>query len=164
MSSDEKNAVNRILKAKIRQPEHKRLDIKPSIGGSSLLHDEFGMPNVGNTKRREQAPLKEINNDPVSIKAFVPNDKISYKKPNSPKIGLDFEPAAKDDDFLPPKSNFVAIGHVEHSWYDEKVTGPSSIDNNEMIDTEALQGIDPLDALKNVALNNNITINYANNS
>jgi hypothetical protein len=63
----------------------------------------------------------------------------------------------RDDGFIPPKSNFVNVGQVDHAWHDEKVTGlpeQKMIDNNSLdrengtINTDALQGLDPLEDLK----------------
>jgi hypothetical protein len=52
-----------------------------------------------------------------------------------------------DDKFLPPKSNFVSVGHTDHAWYDESVTGPSErmVDNNENVDIENLQRVSVVD-------------------
>lgn len=121
MSNDD--LAKRILESKTRMPEHQRLDVEPKAGGRSLLHDEFGMLKVSPTPKRQRIPvMKEISQDPVVIKA---------KR----------EPEAEDN-FFPPKSNFVSVGNVDHAWYDDKVTGV--VDNNEVVDTEKLQGINPL--------------------
>ncbi|MCK9567662.1 hypothetical protein M0R72_01775 [Candidatus Pacearchaeota archaeon] len=146
--NDDKDAVERILEAKTRQPEHQRLDMEPKVGGNSLLHDEFGMPKVSGGHRRNVPEIKEISGEPVVVKASKPSSKISFKKPNQPT-----QPKVEDDDhFIPPKSNFVAVGHVEHSWYDDKVAGPSVVDNNEEVDIEKLQGLNPLVDIDNAKI------------
>jgi hypothetical protein len=115
--------------------------MEPKVGGQSLLHDEFGMPKVSGGKRRNVPEMKEISGEPVAVKASKPSAKISFKKPNQPIAQPKVE---EEDSFIPPKSNFVAVGHVEHAWYDDKVAGPSTIDNNEEVDIEKLQGLNPL--------------------
>ena len=121
-----------MLESKTKQPEYQRLDIEPLVGGKSLLH-EGGMPKVVIPKRNNIPLLKEISGDPVLIKAYEQN--------------------SDDDKFIPPKSNFVSVGHVDHSWYSDKVTGIQ--DNNEYVDIENLQGINPLahitPAISNIA-------------
>ena len=131
--TEEKDSVKRMLEAKTRQPEYQKLDIEPKIGGQSLLHDEFGMPKVGNENRRNIPTSREISSDPVIIKASVSNSKPTFRKQVVNKVVDD------DDKFIPPKNNFVSVGNVEHSWHDEKVTG--IIDNNEEVDIEKLQGV-----------------------
>jgi hypothetical protein len=133
--SDNKDVIRRIRDAKTK-PEYQRLDIEPNVGGRQLLHDEFGKINKGRDKRDNIPQLEEIGNEPVMVKAAQPN-KVSFRKPMT-KVNK-----VEDDGFIPPKDNFVSVGNVEHAWYDEKVTGPS-IDNNEVVDVEKLQGINPL--------------------
>jgi hypothetical protein len=141
--TEEKDSVKRMLEAKTRQPEHQRLDIEPKIGGQSLLHDEFGMPKVGSEKRRNIPVMREISAEPVVVKASADSTaKNTFRKPGVKKTQVD-----EEDKFIPPKNNFVSVGNVEHSWHDEKVTG--IIDNNEEIDVEKLQGMNPLADIKN---------------
>jgi len=141
--NDEQDVIKRMLDAKTRQPEHQRLDLEPKVGGQSLLHDEFGMPKVSGGKRRDVPVMQEISGDPVAVKASKPSGKISFKKPNAPLIPKKVDDE-EDDKFIPPKSNFVSVGHVEHAWYDDKVAGPSTVDNNDEVDVEKLQGLNPL--------------------
>ena len=144
--TEEKDAVQRILEAKTRQPEHQRLDMEPKVGGQSLLHDEFGIPKVSASQRRNVPVMKEISSDPVVVKASKPSGNIKYK---APRVAVRNE-SDDDDKFIPPKSNFVSVGHVEHAWYDDKVAGPSKtkapviVDNNDEVDVDRLQGINPL--------------------
>jgi hypothetical protein len=142
--TDEKDSVKRMLEAKTRQPEYQRLDIEPKIGGQSLLHDEFGIPKVTASNRKNVPMMKEISGDPVSVKASASTPaKTTFRKPGVKKMVV----VDDDDKFIPPKNNFVSVGNVEHAWYDDKVTG--IIDNNEEVDVEKLQGINPLADLKN---------------
>ena len=154
MAEEEKNdkrgnRVRRILDTKRRPPEHKRLDLEASEGGRSLLHDEFGLPKVSANPREEIAPADELPNNPILIKASVPDESKIHMAQGIPKRGVPVKSAEqsldKDDGFVPPKSNFVNVGQTEHAWYDEKVTGPSEVvDNNEEVDTEGLQGLNPM--------------------
>jgi hypothetical protein len=150
--SNEKNVTKRILEAKTRQPEYLRLDVEPKVGGQSLLHDEFGMPKTGGGQRRNIPPMKEISNEPVVVKASKPTkikdrtfSMIKEEDGNYIRVpdftGSNIE---EDDKFIPPKSNFVSVGNMEHAWYDEKVTGPSMVDNNDEVDVASLQGFNPL--------------------
>ena len=150
--SNEKNVTKRILEAKTRQPEYLRLDVEPKVGGQSLLHDEFGMPKTGGGQRRNIPPMKEISNEPVVVKASKPTkikdrtfSMIQEEDGNYIRVpdftGSNIE---EDDKFIPPKSNFVSVGNMEHAWYDEKVTGISMVDNNDEVDVASLQGINPL--------------------
>jgi hypothetical protein len=159
------NRVRRLLETKRRPPEYQRLDIEPKEGGRSLLHDEFGMLKVGPTPDREDIPIMhELPNEPTWIKASVP-DESKYKMAKGiPQKGQPSKMAEQrfsDDGFIPPKSNFVSVGQVDHAWHDERVTGiPEMVDNNaldkkaietgdaEGIDTESLQGLNPLAELK----------------
>jgi hypothetical protein len=151
-----RGAIKRILEAKssietkTRQPEYQRLDLEPKSGGRSLLHDEFGLPKVSSKQEKKAASIEEISSEPVIVKASTPSAKISYMKAPSRIVIKD---AVDDDKFVPPKSNFVSVGHVEHAWYDDKVTGHSTIDNNYYIGnsadaTDKLQGRDPLEDVK----------------
>ena len=142
--TDEKDSVKRMLEAKTRQPEYQRLDIEPKIGGQSLLHDEFGMPKVAGDNRRNVPVMKNISGEPVVVKASKSSGDIKYKTSRHKTSGVVVD---DDDKFIPPKNNFVSVGNVEHAWYDDKVTG--IIDNNEEVDVEKLQGINPLADLKN---------------
>lgn len=155
--SNEKNATKRILEAKTRQPEYLRLDIEPKVAGQSLLHDEFGMPKTGGSKRQKIPAMKEISSEPIVVKASKPGkiktrssfnikeDGNFIKVPSFTDSNIDDD----DDKFIPPKSNFVSVGNMEHAWYDEKVAGRSMVDNNEEIDVEKLQGVNPLSDTKN---------------
>jgi len=164
--NDEKDATQRILDIKTRQPEYQRLDMDPKVGGKSLLHDEFGIPKVGPANRTSIPIMKEISSELIKIKASKPG-KIKIR--GSSRIledgnyiqipsftGSNISPPDDDDKFIPPKSNFVSVGHADHVWYDDKVAGPSKvkskaiiIDNNDYIGdapdaTDKLQGINPL--------------------
>jgi hypothetical protein len=160
--NDNKDAVKRIIDAKTRQPEYQRLDIEPKVGGHSLLHDEFGMPKVSGGQRRNIPEMKEISGDPVVIKASKPGKiknrgYLTLKEDgNHVKVpsfsGSNIAPDDEEDNFIPPKSNFVAVGHVEHAWYDDKVAGPSTVDNNENVDIEKLQGLNPLADVENAKI------------
>jgi hypothetical protein len=142
--TDEKDSVKRMLEAKTRQPEYQRLDIEPKVGGQPLLHDEFGFPKVGSEKRRNIPSTREISGEPVVVKASP----ATSTNPTKPTFRKQIKKSADDDDkFIPPKNNFVSVGNVEHAWYDDKVTG--IIDNNEEVDIEKLQGINPLADMKN---------------
>jgi hypothetical protein len=130
--------------SKMRQPEYKRLDIEPKMGGQSLFHDEFGLPKSATPKKKDILPINEISNMPILMKASQPSENITFKKSQVSKISIG---EVEDDKFIPPKSNFVSIGHVEHAWYDDKAAG-ISVDNNDHVDVESLQGLNPL--VKNV--------------
>lgn len=148
------NRVRRILETKKQTPEYQRLDIEPKEGGKSLLHDEFGIPKVSTYQRKEKAlEPSDISNRPVHVKASLP---IVNTKSSSgiPKRGTPL--IEEEDDFVPPRSNFVAVGQKEHTWYAPEVAGPRPssvdqkeiIDNNDEIDVDALQGTDPFIDLK----------------
>ena len=116
------------------------------------MHDEFGLPKVAPKQEKKVASIKEISNEPVIVSASTPSAKISYVKA-PPRTVIKDATDDDDDKFVPPKSNFVAVGHVEHAWYDDKVTGHSTIDNNDYIGdsadaTDKLQGLDPLADVK----------------
>ncbi len=149
------NRVRRVLDNKRQPPAYQQLDLEPKEGGRSLLHDEFGIPKVSSKPEDNLPPLKELPNEPVKIKASIP-DESKYKMAKGiPQKGMPVKSAEqmmeRDDGFIPPKSNFVNVGQVDHAWHDEKVTGlpeQAMIDNNSLdsedIDTDALQGLDPL--------------------
>lgn len=122
------DAVKRMLAAKLKQPEHKRLDIEPKIGGASLINDPK-KPKVD----RVSLDDKEIEKDPILIKASKPEEAV-FKKSTIGSV------PDVDDGFIPPKTNFVSVGNVDHAWYDDKVTGLPE----EEIDVESLQGLNPL--------------------
>jgi hypothetical protein len=105
-----------------KQTQYQKLDVVPAEGGKSLLHNEFGMLKVRPEAKVKMPPPKEFSDKPVLIKA---------KR---------VEPA-DDDKFLPPKANFAHVGNLDHTWYNDV-----NIDNNETVDIEAVQGIDPLQA------------------
>lgn len=110
-------------------PEYVRLNISPKEGGGSLLHDSVtGIPKANSSIKKDNIPvMKEISAEPVVIKASDVKDENEEKS------------------FIPPKSNFVSVGNQDHAWYPESVTGSSEfIDNNDFVDVEALQGLDPL--------------------
>jgi hypothetical protein len=130
--NDLKKDLERATKTRLTQTEHQRLEIEPKIAGKSLLHDEFGMQKSSGGQKRDFPVLKEITNDPVLVKANKPSGKIVYNRTETPQ---------DDDKFVPPRSNFVSVGNVEHSWYGET---PKTVDNNEVVDVEKLQGLKPL--------------------
>lgn len=151
------NRVRRILETKKQPPEYQRLDLEPKEGGRSLLHDEFGIPKVSPTQKKASLPeAPDIPNEPVHVKASVPSTNIRAPL-GVPKRGA---PIPSDDDgFVPPPSNFVAVGQKDHTWYAPEVTGPRPppvqldeeneiIDNNDDVDIESLQGADPFADLK----------------
>jgi hypothetical protein len=162
MTEKRGNRVKRILDSKRQPPEYQRLDIEPREGGKSLLHDDFGLPKVGPAPSRGDIPqMREVSNKPVSIKASVPDEsRVQIAKGGIPQKGRPSRAAEQtftkeeDDGFIPPKNNFVNVGQTEHAWYDEKVAGPSEmVDNNaldsnapdeQLIDTDSLQGTNPL--------------------
>lgn len=104
-----------------KQTQYQKLDVVPAEGGKSLLHNEFGMLKVRPEPKVKMPPPKEFSDKPVLIKA---------KR---------VEPAEDDDKFLPPRANFAHVGNLDHAWYNDVKT-----DNNEIVDIEAVQGIDPL--------------------
>lgn len=137
--SDRPNRVRSLLKHKQRQPAYQQLDIEPKPAGGSLLHDDNGMPKIGpKISLNDIPPSKDISNEPVKVKANNVRD-------------------SEHDGFYPPKSNFsipqqnfVNVGGAEdHLWYDEKVSGSSDemVDNNDDVDIDSLQGINPLSNL-----------------
>ena len=131
--------MRRTLEIKRQPPEYQRLDIEPKVGGGSLLHDEFGMPKTGPTQHKGDIPMMES----------LPNEPIMMRSTKSEEISLGARPQkflpVDEDKFIPPKSNFVSVGNVDTGWYNDKVVGPSKmIDNNEVVDVEALQGVSPL--------------------
>lgn len=161
------NRVRRILDSKRQPPEYQRLDIEPKQGGKSLLHDDFGLPKVGSASKKEDVPeMEEVSNEPVRVRASVPDEsKVQIAKGGIPQRGRPSRAAEQsfteeeDDRFIPPKSNFVSVGQKEHTWYDDKVAGPSEmVDNNaldpnapdeQLIDTNSLQGANPLADVEN---------------
>jgi len=160
MPKEEKrsNRVRKILDMKRQPPEHQRLDIEVKEGGRSLLHDDFGMPKVTPPPRLETPSMREIPNEPVVIKASIPDlSKVRTARGNVQrrdhlgKQTVTAQGLAEDDDkFIPPKSNFVSVGQKEHTWYDDRVAGPSEmVDNNDEMDTESLQGLDPMADVEN---------------
>lgn len=139
------NKMKRTLEIKRQPPEYKRLDIEPKVGGGSLLHDEFGMPKTGPTQHKGDIPMmNELPNEPVMIKSSEKEDKPLGKRPQRAAFPIVID----DDKFIPPKSNFVSVGNVDTGWYNDKVVGPVKtnpiIDNNDVLDTDSLQGMNPL--------------------
>lgn len=139
------NKMKRTLEIKRQPPEYKRLDIEPKVGGGSLLHDEFGMPKTGPTQHKGDIPMmNELPNEPVMIKSSEIDDKPLGKRPQRAAFPIVID----DDKFIPPKSNFVSVGNVDTGWYNDKVVGPVKtnpiIDNNDVLDTDSLQGMNPL--------------------
>lgn len=137
--------MKRTLEIKRQPPEYKRLDIEPKVGGGSLLHDEFGMPKTGPTQHKGDIPMmNELPNEPVMIKSSEKEDKPLGKRPQRAAFPIVID----DDKFIPPKSNFVSVGNVDTGWYNDKVVGPVKtnpiIDNNDVLDTDSLQGMNPL--------------------
>jgi len=120
-----------ILDVKTRRPAYQSLDIEPKQAGQSLLHDEFGMPKVTPVPKIKIPKMKTISNEPVVVKASKPGKALSKKSADE-----------DDDKFIPPRQNFISVGNVEHAWYNDKVTGV--VEDEEEVDTESLQGIDPL--------------------
>jgi Tfp pilus assembly protein PilP len=147
--------VRRVLDSKRQPPEYQRLDMEPKEAGKSLLHDEFGMPKVTQAPKENIPIMKEIPNEPVNVKASKPTAKVRIAKGNTQR-GMPSRQAEQtlqdDDKFIPPKSNFVSVGQSDHTWYDDKVAGPSErmIDNNEEMNIENLQRVSVVDAEKNV--------------
>ena len=131
--------MRRTLEIKRQPPEYQRLDIEPKVGGGSLLHDEFGMPKTGPAQHKGDIPMMEsLPNEPIMMRSTKPEEISLGARPQK------FLPV-DDDKFIPPKSNFVSVGNVDTGWYNDKVVGPSKmIDNNEVVDVEALQGVSPL--------------------
>jgi hypothetical protein len=116
-------------------------------GGKSLLHDQFGIPKLSKVPKKEVMPLKELPNQPIPVRAAVretpvrmghPGMKRDVVQPKAPVV------QDEDDKFYPPKSNFVSVGQQEHTWHDESVTGLPTVDNNDTMDTDSLQGMNPL--------------------
>lgn len=144
MNDKKGNRVRRILETKRQAPEYQRLDIEPKEGGKSLLHDEFGILKVSPLppNKGDIPIMNEISNEPVQIKASVQS---SNMKTPILKKGIP-SPNNEDDGFVPPRSNFVSVGQKEHTWYSHEVAGypKETIDNNDEIDVDSLQGIDPL--------------------
>ena len=136
--------ASRALDLKRKAPEYQRLELDVKEGGRSLLHDEFGMPKVGPAKdKSKMLKMQEISNEPVNVRASVPDEsKVVMHKGRS--VGKSQAILEQDDGFIPPKSNFVSVGQIDHSWYDEKVAGQSMVDNNEDVDIDQLQGVNPL--------------------
>lgn len=136
--------ASRVLELKRKAPEYQRLELDVKEGGRSLLHDEFGMPKVGPAKEKSKMPkMQEISNEPVNVRASVPDEsKVVMHKTRS--VGKSQAVLEQDDGFIPPKSNFVSVGQIDHSWYDEKVSGQAMVDNNEDVDIDQLQGVNPL--------------------
>ena len=143
------NRVRRILDSKRQTPEYQRIDIEPQEGGKSRLHDEFGIPKIQKLQKKEVQPLKGLSNKPIAIKAVAKENipvMIGHHGMNRQILKSKAKQQVEDEDdkFYPPKSNFVSVGQQEHAWHDESVTGLPTVDNNEIMDTENLQGIDPL--------------------
>jgi len=122
------------LKQKLNLPEYQTRDLEPRAGGKSLLHDDYGFPKVN--------PNIHNPNDSIPELKSVPEIPISVKASNV------FD--GDDDGFFPPKANFVSVGATEeHTWYPPSVTGVTdSSDDQDEIDVESLQGLNPLPDLK----------------
>lgn len=117
-------------------PAYQQAGIDPKQGGKSLLHNEFGFPKTPATTKKKKEKIKEITSDVVFIKA---SDKNALKKAKyNEKKGLPSKKA--EQDFLCNVGN-----NEEHVWYPDSVTGKNSeiIDNNDEVDIEALQGLNP---------------------
>lgn len=152
MNDKKGNRVRRILESKRQPPEYQRLDIEPKEGGKSLLHDEFGILKVSPSphNKGDIPMMDEIPSEPVQIKASVPSSNVKIPT-GIPKKGPPAPSVDEEDGFYPPRSNFVSVGQKEHTWYAPEVTGPpkETIDNNDDVDVESLQGMDPLEDLHN---------------
>jgi hypothetical protein len=141
---------NKVLDSKRKPPAWQSLGIEVPTGGVSLMVDEFGMPKIPPKPLDKQIPeLIQLDNNPVNIKATnIENKRVQFIKKGSMK-NTENNPNIADDKFIPPKDNFVIVGGSEdHTWYDKRVTGIADdqqmVDNNEVIDVEKLQGINPL--------------------
>ncbi len=165
------NRVRRILETKRQPPEYQRLDLEPKEGGRSLLHDEFGLPKVSPTptNKGDIPIMKDIPNEPVSIKASQPVAQVSNSLPKRGVPSVLAQQSFVNDGFFPPKNNFVSVGQVESAWATKEVTGlpdttntnTSMVDNNwpesssdedgEIVakQIEKLQGMNPLADLEN---------------
>jgi len=124
------------LIAKIRA-EHDRLGIEPTVAGVSHLHDENGIPKAPPRPKSPQPPPPPFSNEPEHIRASVPQ-----QPPPLP-------PAQARGPNLGQMPAHVGV-HEETMWFDDKVVGsgqrppPQVIDNNKDVDTDALQGYNPL--------------------
>jgi hypothetical protein len=111
---------------KTAMPEWQRLDLEPKAAGKSLLHNELGLPISPRINTRETVPLiNELSAEPLFVKAL------------------------ENDKFIPPKSNFVAVGQTDQEWIEKSQIeqsrkSPKIVDNNQVVDISSLQGIDPL--------------------
>lgn len=132
------------------KPFYKQHDLKPRDGGRSRLHDANGTPKFRPFKQSPQEDVRETG-DRVAIQGSKPAEQPIAKPLN--KRELNPRRSAAE----PVRQNIggdlpVHVGsHEEHAWYDDNVVGGGSrttsarqyIDNN-YIDTEGLQGADPL--------------------
>jgi hypothetical protein len=126
-------------KSKIRRvPEYQRLGIEPSEGGTSRLHDENGFPILNiQEDRRNIPPAKELPNEPIAVKAKDMTKNRIQIASGSQTRGM---PAHSSQEEVKPK--ILNVGsNDEHLWYSKEVTGV-----DEEVDTDALQGNDPLSA------------------
>jgi hypothetical protein len=143
------NRVRRMLEQKRQPPAWQQMDIEPEEGGKSRLHDEHGLPKVAPVPKKDLPKMPELPNTPVAIKASERGapSQMATGVPNKGRPSKSAEQDFQDDGFIPPKNNFVNVGQVEQAWYDEKVAGPPQemIDNNEEVDTESLQGMNPME-------------------
>lgn len=151
------NRVRRMLEQKRQPPAWQQMDMEPEEGGKSRLHDEHGIPKVAPTPKKDLPKMPELPDTPVVVKASERGNpsQMATGIPNKGRPSKAAEQDFQDDGFVPPKNNFVNVGQVEQAWYDEKVAGPPQemIDNNEEVDTESLQGMNPMDDVqdKNIA-------------
>lgn len=115
------------------QTEWQRLDLEVKDAGKSLLHNDLGFPKVNKNIKKSNIPvMKELSSNPVSIKASVIED--------------------DDDSFIPPRNNFLFVGQKDHFWFDQTKEN-KVIDNNNNVNTDELQGLDPLNQKSKENLN-----------
>lgn len=166
-SNQRDNRVRRILDAKRQPPAYQKLDIEPKDGGKSLLYDKFGLPKVASLPtNKDDIPIMDISNEPITVKASEPQVQISHV---IPKRGFPSQQMFSDDGFIPPKNNFVSVGQVDSAWATKEVTGLPDTNNTNttMVDNnwpqnsseqdgesiakhvEKLQGMNPLADLEN---------------
>lgn len=143
---------------KVRTPEYIRLGVKPiGSSGKSLLHNTGGIPKVQPAKRRIPPPPQPvIAHRKISVEAGMPNTPIQM---GIRSRGNNAPSAAKEV----PAQTRVNIGvHDEQKWTEglkssseqfpnrRVVINPDGskrvvIDNDEYVDVEGLQGMNPLE-------------------
>jgi hypothetical protein len=132
--------MNKIYKEAVsRQPEYERLGIEPKTGGTSLLHDEIGEPLVRQQPGPRIPAAESITNEKVLIKHDESKEEPRLANPLTAR-----------------RKPIPSSGFVDQMWMDgkpieksdEEIPDSAIIDNNDVVNIDALQGIDPLASVR----------------